>query len=58
MSIDGKYMWAGNFGNTTTDGALTRIPMDGLGPPDDYLLPGRSHDFAILPNDHIVVLRA
>lgn len=54
MSIDGNYMWAGNFGNTTSDGALTRISMDGLGTPDEYSLPGRSHDFAILPNDHVV----
>jgi hypothetical protein len=54
MSMDGNFVWAGNFGNTSTDGAVTRIPMAGLEPPDDYLLPGRSHDFALLPNDHIV----
>jgi len=54
MSYDGKYMWAGNFGNTTSDGALTRITMDGLSTPENFSLPGRSHDFAILPNDHIV----
>ncbi|MBN2192014.1 MAG: hypothetical protein JW751_04300 [Polyangiaceae bacterium] len=54
MSIDGKYMWIGNFGNTTPDGALTRLSMDGLGTPKDFSLPGRSHDFAILPNEHIV----
>jgi hypothetical protein len=54
MSLDGKYMWAGNFGNTTPDGALVRISMDGLGTPDEYSLPGRSHDFAVLPDDHIV----
>ena len=54
MSIDGKYMWFGNFGNTTPDGALMRIPMDGLGTPDEYSMPGRSHDFAILPDDHVV----
>lgn len=54
MSYDGKYMWAGNFGNTTTDGALSRVTMDGLSTPENYSLPGRSHDFAILPNDHVV----
>jgi len=53
MSLDGKYMWIGNFGNTTADGALVRISMDGLGPTSDYALPGRSHDFAILPNEHV-----
>jgi hypothetical protein len=54
MSIDGKYMWVGNFGNTTTDGALMRISMDGLGTPYVYEHPGRSHDFAVLPDEHIV----
>ena len=54
MSLDGKYMWAGSFGNTTADGALSRVTMDGLSTPQDYTLPGRSHDFAILPNDHVV----
>jgi hypothetical protein len=53
MSLDGKYMWAGSFGNTTADGALSRVTMDGMSTPQDYVLPGRSHDFAILPNDHI-----
>jgi hypothetical protein len=54
MSLDGKYMWVGNFGNTTTDGALMRISMDGLGTPDVFNHPGRSHDFAVLPDDHII----
>ncbi len=54
MSIDGRYMWIGNFGNTTADGALMRISMDGQGPSDEYSLPGRSHDFAILPNENVV----
>jgi hypothetical protein len=54
MSLDGKYMWAGSFGNTTADGALSRVTMDGLSTPQDFVLPGRSHDFAILPNDHVV----
>jgi hypothetical protein len=54
MSYDGAYMWAGNFAWTatgaSTTGALTRIPMDGSGTAQDFSLPGRSHDFAILPN--------
>ncbi len=54
MSRDGRSMWIGNFGNTTPDGALMRISMDGLGTPSEYSLPGRSHDFAILPDEHIV----
>ncbi len=54
MSFDGKYMWAGNFSNVSPDGALLRIPMDGVGDPDMYSFPGRNHDFAVLPNDHIL----
>jgi hypothetical protein len=54
MSLDGKYMWTGSFGNTTADGALSRVTMDGLSTPEDWVLPGRSHDFAVLPNDNIV----
>jgi hypothetical protein len=54
MSLDGKYMWAGSFGNTTADGALSRVTMDGMSTPQSWTLPGRSHDFAILPNDHVV----
>jgi hypothetical protein len=54
MSLDGKYMWANNFANTTADGALTRIAMDGLGTPGAYSLPGSTHDFAILPDDRVV----
>jgi hypothetical protein len=54
MSLDGRSMWAGSFSNTTSDGALMRISMDGLGTPETYSLPGRSHDFAVLPDEHIV----
>ncbi len=54
MSRDGRSMWIGNFGNTTPDGALMRVSMDGLGTPSEYSLPGRSHDFAILPDEHVV----
>lgn len=54
MSLDGKYMWAGSFGNTTADGALSRVTMDGLSTPEEWVLPGRSHDFAVLPNGNIV----
>jgi hypothetical protein len=47
-------MWAGNFAwidtGAATNGALTRISMDGSGTAQDFMLPGRSHDFAILPN--------
>ncbi len=56
MSLDGKYMWANNFGNTTPDGALARIAMDGLGTLGAYSLPGSNHDFAILPDDHVVYI--
>jgi len=54
MSFDGEYMWAGNFANVSTTGAVTRVTMDGLSTPQNFSLPGRSHDFAILPNGHIL----
>ena len=54
MSYDGQSMWAGNFANASTSGALFRIPMDGMGAGQSWKLPGRSHDFAILPNGHVV----
>ncbi len=54
MSLDGTSMWAGSFGNFSATGALSRVTMDGLGTAEDFSLPGRSHDFAILPNDHVV----
>ena len=54
LSLDAKHMWAGNFGNFSASGALSRVTMDGLGTPEDFSLPGRSHDFAVLPNGHVV----
>lgn len=53
MSYDGRYMWAGNFSNVSPDGALLRVSLDGL-EQQDYSLPGRNHDFGVLPNNHIL----
>jgi hypothetical protein len=53
MSYDGRWMWVGNVNFLTSIGALMRIPMDGLGEPQSFALPGRHHDFAILPNGHV-----
>lgn len=54
MSYDGEAMWAGNFANVSTSGAVTRLTIDGLSTPQNFSLPGRSHDFAVLPNGHIL----
>jgi len=54
MSYDGQSMLAANFANASTNGAIYRIGMDGTGAGHTWTLPGRSHDFAILPNGHIV----
>jgi hypothetical protein len=54
MSYDGQYMWAGNFANVSMMGALYRITMDGLGTAKTWSLPGRSHDFSILPSGHVL----
>ena len=53
MSLDGQYMWVGNFSNTSSDGALLRVKMDGT-EEETYSLPERNHDFGILPNGNIV----
>jgi hypothetical protein len=54
MSYDGLSMYAGNFANAATNGAIYRIGMDGMGTGTTWMLPGRSHDFAVLPNGHIM----
>jgi hypothetical protein len=53
MSYDGQSMLAGNFANSSTNGAIYQIGMDGMGSGQTWNLPGRSHDFAVLPNGHI-----
>lgn len=53
MSYDGKDMWVGNFSNVSPDGALMRLSMDGI-TSRFYSLPGRNHDFAVLPNNNIL----
>jgi hypothetical protein len=57
MSYDGQYMFAGNFANASTSGAIYRIGMDGMGSGQTWMLPGRSHDFAILPNGNVVYFK-
>ena len=57
MSYDGQYMFAGNFANASTSGAIYRIGMDGMGTGQTWMLPGRSHDFAILPNGNVVYFK-
>jgi hypothetical protein len=54
MSYDGQSMWAGNFNNAATSGAVFTIGMDGMGAGQSWSLPGRSHDLAILPNGHVL----
>jgi hypothetical protein len=57
MSYDGQYMFAGNFANVSTAGAVWRIGMDGTGSGQSWSLPGRSHDFALLPNGNVVYFK-
>ena len=54
MSYDGQSMFAANFANSSTNGAVYRIGMDGMGTGTTWNLPGRSHDFALLPNGNVV----
>jgi len=53
LSLDGKYLWIGNLNDQGGKGALRRVSLDGVGV-RDYPTPARHHDFAILPNDHLV----
>jgi len=54
MSPDGKFMWAGNFNNADTMGAVLRVPMDGLSDAKTINITARNHDFAFLPNGHLL----
>jgi hypothetical protein len=54
MSYDGQYLYAGNFANSATNGVVYRIGMDGTTGAQTWSLPGRSHDFALLPNGNVV----
>ena len=54
MSYDGQYLYAGNFANSSTTGVVYRIGMDGTSGAKTWSLPGRSHDFALLPNGNVL----
>jgi hypothetical protein len=54
MSYDGQYLYAGNFANSATNGVVYRVGMDGTSGVQTWSLPGRSHDFAVLPNGNVV----
>ncbi|HEY7371078.1 MAG TPA: arylsulfotransferase family protein [Polyangia bacterium] len=54
MSYDGQHMLAANFANAASNGVVYRIGMDGTSAEQTWMLPGRSHDFAVLPNGHVV----
>lgn len=53
LSYDGHHLWVGNVNMLTKKGALMRVSMDGMGDPLHFSLPGRHHDFAILPSGNI-----
>lgn len=54
MSVDGKYMWMRNTGQTAGSGALLRITMDGLHEDrwDDEIALS-THDFAVMADGRI-----
>ena len=55
MSYDGQHIWIGNLNLTGSDGAVLRVSMDGR---DDqvFSLPHRHHDFAVLPDERLVLI--
>lgn len=56
LSHDGRYIWMGNSSFARPNGALRRMTLDGR-EVRDYLLPGRHHDFTVLPDGHILYQR-
>lgn len=54
LSPDGKYVWAGNFNNADSMGAVMRVGIDGLDAPKTIDITARNHDFAFLPNGHLL----
>ncbi len=54
MSVDGNYLWAANFNNASTMGAVMRVSMDGLGDKKNIAIRARNHDLAFLPNGHLL----
>ncbi len=57
MSYDGQYLYAANFANSATNGVVYRIGMDGTTGAQTWNLAGRSHDFALLPNGHVLYFK-
>lgn len=55
MSYDGRAMWAGNSNVIGTSGVLYRISMDGSSM-ESFNRPDRHHDFAVLDNNHILLI--
>jgi Arylsulfotransferase (ASST) len=47
-------MWAANFNNASTMGAVMRVAMDGLDDPETISIRARNHDLAFLPNGHLL----
>lgn len=54
MSYDGQTLWLGDLNLVGPAGSLLQIDLGGDQEPTRHSLPGRHHDFAILPNGNIV----
>lgn len=54
LSYDGHFLWVGDLNLAGNAGALARLDLTGEQPPVSHALPGRHHDFAVLPNGNIL----
>lgn len=58
MAFDGRAVWVGDLNlSAGSGGHLARLDFLGAEPPQVFDLPGRHHDFAVLPNGNLVYFR-
>lgn len=57
LSYDGDALWVGDLNLAGAGGALARLDLTGAQAPVSHSLPGRHHDFAVLPNGHLVYFK-
>jgi hypothetical protein len=57
LSYDGRALWVGDLNLGGTGGTLAKLDLAGQQAPISYALPGRHHDFAILPNGNILYFK-
>lgn len=58
MAYDGRALWVGDLNlSAGENGHLAKLDLTGGQPPEVFDLPGRHHDFAVLPNGNLLYFR-